>query len=188
MSKTSRSQRLRRRSSRSVPATITALVLLALAVAVAWLGISRLVTGSWPDFMSSIRESLAEFTWNSPAVWAAAVVLALIGLILLLAAILPGKHTAVRLAGPSDADAKSVETVISRRGLSRLASWHLDHADGVESTSVDSTARKVTATVRTPLRTTSELSRTLTESLERKFDEIGVDPAPQVVVRVRSTE
>ena len=97
MSKNSRSQRLRRRSSRSVPATITALVLLALAVALAWLGISRLVTGSWPGFMSSVGDSLAGLTWNSPAVWGASVVLALIGLILLLAAILPGKHTAIRI-------------------------------------------------------------------------------------------
>lgn len=186
MSPAPRSQALRRRSSRSVPATITAVVLLALAVAGAWIGISRLITGSWPTFLRSLREAMSELTWSSPAVWAVAAVLTLLGLIMVLAAILPGQHTAVRLTNPDGADSRSTETVMSRRGLAKLASTHLDQADGVDSASVKATARKVTATVRTPLHNAPELSGKLKSSLERKFAQIGLDPTPGVSVKVIS--
>jgi len=170
-----------------VPATITALILLALAVAGAWIGISRLITGMWPSFMTPVRQSLSNLSWSSPTLWAAAIILALVGLVLLLAAILPGHHTAVRLTSPDGTDDRSTETVISRRGLAKLASSHLDQADGVDSASVTATSRKVTATVRTPLRDAPELSGKLTRSLEHTFNQIGVDPAPRVTVKVMTT-
>lgn len=184
---TARSQSLRRRSSRSVPATITAVILLVVCIAVAWAAINRLLSGSWPSFLAPAGEFLSGQTWASPAVWAAAIIVALTGLILFLAAILPGKHTAIRLTGPDGADSKVTETVISRRGLAKLASSHLDQADGVDSASVTATAKKVTATVSTPLHNAPELAGKLTRSLERKFDQIGVDPAPRVTVKVMTT-
>ncbi|MBG6218236.1 hypothetical protein IWX75_002717 [Arthrobacter sp. CAN_A6] len=187
MSPSARSQPLRRRSSRTVPATITSLILLALAVTGAWVGISRLITGTWPSFLAPIRQSLSGLTWASPAIWTAAVILTIVGLVLFLAAILPGKHTTLRLRGPDGADSRSAETVISRRGLAKIASTHLDQADGVDSASVTATARKVTADVRTPLHNAPELRGKLQSSLERKFDQIGVDPSPRVTVRVRTT-
>lgn len=186
MSPAPRSQALRRRSSRSLPATITAVVLLALGVAGAWIGISRLITGSWPTFLAPIRQSLSELSWSSPALWATAIILTLLGLIMVLAALLPGKHTAVRLTNPDGTDPRSAETVMSRRGLAKLASTHLDQADGVDSASVKATARKVTATVRTPLHNAPELSGKLKNSLDRKFAQIGIDPAPRVTVKVVS--
>ncbi|KNC19849.1 hypothetical protein AC792_04240 [Arthrobacter sp. RIT-PI-e] len=186
MSNAPRSQSLRRRSSRSVPATILAALLLALAVVGAWVGISRLVTGTWPSFLAPIRQTLAGFTWESPALWATAIVLAVIGVFLLLAAILPGQHTTIRLTDPDGEDADTTETVMSRRGLAKLVGSHLDEADGVDSASVGATARKVTAVVRTPLHDASGFSDKLTRSLERKLEQVGVDPAPKVVVQVRT--
>ncbi|KNC18853.1 hypothetical protein AC792_09670 [Arthrobacter sp. RIT-PI-e] len=186
MSPTQQSQALRRRSSRSVPATILAALLLALAVVGAWAGISRLLTGSWPSFLAPIRQTLAEQSWNSPALWVVTIVLVVIGVILLLAAILPGQHTTIRLTNPEGTSTDIAETVISRRGLAKLASSHLDEADGVDSASVRATARKVTAVVRTPLYDTTGFSDKLTRSLERKFEQTGVDPAPRVHVQVRT--
>jgi hypothetical protein len=187
MSPRVRSQPLRRRTSRTVPAIITSVVLLAVAVAGAWIGINRLLTGTWPSFLAPIRQTLSSLTWASPAVWTAAVILTLVGLVLFLAAILPGNHTTLRLREPAGTDARSAETVISRRGLAKIASAHLGQADGVDSASVIATARKVTADVRTPLRNAPELKDKLTRSVERKFDNIGVDPAPRVMVRVRTS-
>ena len=43
-----RTRSLRRRPSRTIPATVVAVVLLALGVATAIAAISRLVQGSWP--------------------------------------------------------------------------------------------------------------------------------------------
>ncbi|MHA7156306.1 DUF6286 domain-containing protein [Arthrobacter sp. TMN-50] len=182
------SQALRRRSSRSLPATITAVVLLSLAAAAVWVGISRLVTGSWPPFLSTLREGLSTLTWNSPAIWAAATLLLLLGIVLLGAAVLPGKHTTVRLLGPAGADLRFSETVITRRGLTKITAAHLDQADGVDSTSVRATAKKIDVVVRTPLHNSGDLSKRLRESLTRKLERIGLDPVPTVVVRVRNSE
>ncbi|MGV0111765.1 DUF6286 domain-containing protein [Arthrobacter sp. CP30] len=182
-----RSQSLRRRSGRSLPATLTAVVLLALAGVGAWVGISRLLSGTWPSFLALIRQSLSSLTWASPALWAAAIILAILGLILLLAAILPGQHTTLTLTNPDGTDPHTAETVISRRGVAKLASEHLDQADGVDSASVTATAKKITALVRTPLHDAPELSDKLTRSLKRRLEQVGVDPSPRVVVRVRTT-
>ncbi|MHA7276513.1 DUF6286 domain-containing protein [Arthrobacter sp. Hz1] len=182
------SQSLRRRSSRSLPATITAAVLLGLAAAAVWIGISRLVTGSWPAFLSPLREGLSTLTWNSPAVWMAAIVFLILGIVLLGAALLPGRHTTARLSGPAGSDPRSSETVISRRGLTKITSAHLDQADGVDSTSVRATAKKIDVIVRTPLHDSGDLSDRLRDSLTRKLERIGLDPIPKVVVRVRTSE
>ena len=51
MSRTdARSTTLRRRPARTVPATITALLLLALGAGLVWAAVQRLVQGSWPTF------------------------------------------------------------------------------------------------------------------------------------------
>lgn len=181
------SQGLRRRPSRSGPATIAALVLLAGATTVAWAAISRLVTGTWPAFTDAARDAVSPLAWDSPAVWAAAILLVLLGLALLLAAILPGRHTTARLVGPGGGDARSAEAVISRRGLARISAAHVDQTDGVDSSSIRASAKKVEVLVKTPLRDAGELPGDLRDSLARKLRSLGLEPVPKVVVRVRTS-
>lgn len=178
---------LHRRSSRSLPATLTALVLLATAVAGAWIGITRIMTGTWPEFLRSGREASAYLTWSSPAVITAAIIMALLGLILLLAALLPGQHSTIRLDEPENRRAGNSEAVLTRRGLSKIAAAHIDRTDGVDRSSVTTTAKRMDVSVRTPLHYAGDLSNRLEASLNTKMHDLGVTPKPAIKVRVRTT-
>ncbi|WP_026549662.1 DUF6286 domain-containing protein [Arthrobacter sp. Br18] len=178
---------LRRRSSRSLPATIIAILLLTTAALAVWIGVTRITTAEWPPFLASIREDVASLAWDSPALWTTAIILILIGLVLLLTAILPGKHNTARIQGPDSADEHFSETAMSRRGVARLAVAHVDQTDGVDSSTVKATAKKVDVHVRTPLHDAGNLSEQLTSSLTRKLQDVGLNPTPKVSVRVRAT-
>ncbi|WP_146067396.1 DUF6286 domain-containing protein [Arthrobacter sp. SX1312] len=183
----SRTQSLHRRSSRSLPATLTALVLLSAAVAGAWMGITRIATGSWPDFLRSGREASASLTWNSPTVITASIIAALLGLILLLAALLPGRHSTVRLNEPDGRRAGNSEAVLTRRGLSKIAAAHVDRMDGVDRSSVTTTAKRMDVSVRTPLHDAGDLGNRLQASLDTRMDDLGITPKPVIRVRVGTT-
>lgn len=187
MSHPSTSQSLHRRSSRSLPATLTALVLLAVSVAGAWIGITRITTGSWPGFLGAAREGLAPLAWNSPQVVAAAIILSALGLILLLAGILPGQRGTIRLVEPENRRGGTSEAVVTLRGLSRIAAAHIDRTDGVDRSSVSTTATRMDVEVRTPLHDAGDLADRLKASLGTKMQELGVTPQPVITVRVRTT-
>ena len=73
MSRTdAKSRRLRRRPSRIVPATIVAVVLLALGVLAAIAAIARLVNGTWASQVTGPARTVAGLTWGSAAVITAA--------------------------------------------------------------------------------------------------------------------
>ncbi|WP_434993645.1 DUF6286 domain-containing protein [Arthrobacter sp. Ld5] len=152
-----------------------------------WAGITRIVTGTWPEVLNSGREASAALTWNSPAVVTAAIMATLLGLILLLAALLPGPHSTVRLNGPDGRRAGNSEAVLTRRGLSRIAAAHIDRTDGVDRSSVTTTARRMEVSVRTPLHDAGDLGNRLEASLTTKLDDLGITPKPVVRVRVGTT-
>lgn len=184
----STAQSLHRRSSRSVPATLTALVLLSAAVAGTWMGVTRLVTGTWPDVLRSGRDAAGSLTWNSATVTTAAIIATLLGLILLLAALLPGPHSTVRLDEPGDRRAGHSEAVLTRRGLSKIAAAHIDRTDGVDRSSVTTTAKRMEVDVRTPLHDAGDLGHRLETSLSTKLDDLGITPKPAIRVRVGTTD
>jgi len=178
------SQSLQRRSSRSLPASVTAIVLLVIAGLAVWAAVAYLAAGEWPRFIVAAGEAAAGATWNDPWVWAGAIVALLAGLVLLLAAVLPGRHTAIRI--PADSANGLTEVVISRRGLARLSAAHVGHTDGVESSSATATGKAVSVVVSTSLHEPGTLSRDIKDSLEGRFRDIGLNPLPRVSVRVRT--
>lgn len=95
-----RAANLRHRTSRALPALIVGVVLLASGAALSWIAITRLVNGAWPAFLAGPRDWLIGLAWGSPAVWAAGAVMAIIGLVLLLAAVVPGPFNALPLQSP----------------------------------------------------------------------------------------
>ncbi len=64
-----RSTRLRHRPSRAIPALIAGTIILAAGVALVWLSVTRLVSGSWPAVLQGPVDWLAGLAWNDPAVW-----------------------------------------------------------------------------------------------------------------------
>lgn len=179
------SKSLHRRSSRTLPAVFTSLVLLILAGLAAWGAVAYLAGGSWPAFLAATDAGVSGITWNNPGLWAAAIVVLIAGLVLLFAAILPGQHTAARITGATSTGL--TETVITRRGLARLAAAHADQTDGVESSSATATGKSVAVVVSTSLHEPGSLSRDIKDSLDRKFRDVGLTPAPRVSVRVRTS-
>lgn len=179
---------LRRRPSRGVPATLVALVVLAVAVAATTAAVTRLASGSWPGWAADPARSVAQQSWGAAPVLAAAVVGVVLGLVLLLAALLPGRRTGV----PVDltvTSAEQSEVVITQRGVARLAAAAADEVDGVESVDVSVSARLVRVEVVTASRSDVESVRSAVQSsVEDRLDVLGSGPVCEVQTRVRSRE
>ncbi|MCC9144428.1 MULTISPECIES: DUF6286 domain-containing protein [unclassified Arthrobacter] len=191
---------MRRRPSRSVPAAISAVLLLALGVGLVWGAIARLVQGSWPPFVTEPLRWLGETGWNSTRGWTGAVVLLLIGLVLLLCAMIPGEFSTLPLrakpvnmpglpgAGESGGvpSVRGGETVVmSRRAVARLAASTCNHIDGVASASATASARKVHLEVSTALHGTSDLEHWVVDGVRSRLAATGLDPVPVVTATIR---
>ncbi|GAB3526711.1 DUF6286 domain-containing protein [Arthrobacter monumenti] len=188
MSKTSRSKSLRRRPSRALAASIVAIVLLAVGAAAASVSIVRLSTGNWPGYLSPATQWLTSLSWNSIGLWATAIVLAVIGVILLLSALIPGKFNGIRLqSGHEDRDT-STEVLLSNRALTRLATAHADRMDGVTSSRATSKGKRVRLRVTSPLRQPGDLRRRVADSVSERLQSTAPVTNPKIGVNVRSTE
>ncbi|MCQ2000018.1 DUF6286 domain-containing protein [Arthrobacter zhaoxinii] len=191
---------MRRRPSRSVPATISAVLLLALGVALVWAAVVRLTQGTWPVFVTEPLRWLSETGWDSSRGWTGAVVLLLIGVILLLCGMIPGDFSALPLQAkpvnmpglPGAAESGGVPSVrggenvvMSRRAVARLAASTCDHIDGVASASATASSRKVHVDVTTALHGTSDVQHWVVDGVRSRLAATGLDPVPEVTASVR---
>lgn len=194
---------MRRRPGRSGPAIITALLLLALGVALVWAAVIRLVDGTWPVFVTEPLAWLAGTSWDSPQGWTAAVVLLLLGGILLLCGLIPGEYSALPLrakpvnmpglpgAGESGGvpSVRGGETVVmSRRAVARLAASTCHHIDGVSSASATASGRRVHLEVTTALHGTADLQHWVVDGVRSRLAATGLEPVPEVTASIRTRE
>ena len=186
---------LRSRPSRSVPATICAVVLLALGVAAIVISLLRLTSGSWPETLTAPVQWLADSAWNTPGVWALGIALAVVGLVLLLAGIIPGRFhdLPVRLPRAGDpaaeqATAGEPSAVMSRRAVAQLAAATCEHIDGVSSASATATDRDVRVSVATALHDTRDLQRWVGDGVHSRLEASGLDPVPRVRVAIHQRD
>ena len=84
------------RPSRSVPATILALILLVAGGLGAWLTGYRLITGSWPHRMVNTLDTVGAASLSSIAMLVAAGIAAAFGIFLVIAALWPGRESTSR--------------------------------------------------------------------------------------------
>lgn len=137
--------RLDRRPPRSLPVVMVGLLLLAGGLAASWLLGTLLVEGSWPAPARDVLDSVGALTLDSTPVHLAAGILAVLGLLLLLAALVPGTPSrSLVLSGEIPGS-----TVVSRRDLARRVSLRVEHGDGVHSARTRITGRRVDVLVRT---------------------------------------
>lgn len=181
-----RSRRLRRRPSRVVPATIVAVVLLALGVLTAIAAISRLVTGTWDSRVTGPAGSIAALTWGSTAVITTGVVLAVVGLVLLVAGLKLGAFRTVQLAAPAGGQVDETDYVISTRALARLAAAQADTVDGVDHVSASASGRRVHVGVTTDSEQADEIRGRVQSGVTERLVAAGVSPAPKVSTTVRT--
>jgi hypothetical protein len=177
---------MRRRPRRTIPAAITALILLSVCVLTAISAI-QLLAGQRPLISYAALADLAHTTrWDSLAVAAAAGLVMLIGLILLLTAILPGRPTVIPLRATDTAVTDSgaaLDAGASRRSLRSTLRAAADAVDGVTATTLTLRRRTVTAVVRTHRTTPEGLAEAVRAAISQRLDQIS--PATRPAVRVR---
>lgn len=165
-----------RRSRRTMPAALTALVLLAASVVVAVTAI-QLALGEAPLLpYDALAGRLHDTTWSATEVAVAGGVAAAVGLLLLLVAVVPGRARTAPL---------DERTAVSVRGL-RNALRSAAHVDGVESAAVKVRRRRVRAVVRTRRSVADGLGDAVRTALEHRVGELALARPPQVVVRVKA--
>lgn len=190
---TPRNTSLRRRPSRTVPALLVSALMLLAGVGLSWVSISRLAQGVWPAFFRGPRTWLGDLSWDSPSTWAIGAGLVLIGLILLLAALIPGQYNALRIDAPeshSESAQRSTrrDYVLTRGGLAKLAGARADQVDGISAVSASATPRRVNLSVSTPLRETRQLQARIVEAVEDRINSLGLSKPVRVNVSVRTED
>lgn len=183
----SRSRRLRRRPSRTIPATIVAVVLLALGALTATVAIARLVNGTWPTQVTGAAGTISALTWGSAAIIITGAVSALIGLILLIAGVKLGAFkTATLQTGQPSQTVGDTDFVISTRSMARLAAARADQVDGVDTVSASASGRRVQLQVTTTSEQAAEIRDQVRQGVTETLSGAGVQPMPRITATVRT--
>ena len=178
---------MRRLPRRTIPAAVTAVVLLGVCVLTAISAI-QLLAGQRPLVSYAALADLAHTTrWDSLAVAVAAGVVMLLGLILLTAAILPGRPTVIPLQAADTGTGTVLDTGASRRSLRSTLHAAANAVDGVTATRLTLRRRTVTAAVRTHRTTPEGLAEAVRAAISRRLDQISPATRPDVRVRVIAT-
>ncbi|RKW69922.1 DUF6286 domain-containing protein [Galactobacter caseinivorans] len=170
-----------RRPSRVVPNALVALVLLVAGGLVSWAAIARLSTGTWQEPVGSWVTALRSLRWQDTAVLWAAGALALIGVVLLLCVLVPGRRHN-QLVTPALAD--GAEETLTLGALSAYVESALQQVDGVHQASARSRAGAVRASVRTPLRDRDALGKQATAAAQAAVDRLPLGRRTKVSVTV----
>ena len=180
----------RTRPARVVPAVVVAVVLLLIAVALGWAAIAAIAAGggsanaAMTDGYSGF-ESLGRLQWAAPAVIAAGCVLALLGLIALIAGISPGGRRIIGYRAEAPEHIEHFEVVLPTSALSNLAAAAADSVDGVSSVRAASNASSTNVSFSTPVRDNAEIRDEVDAAVTQRFASIALDRTPTVKVRAQ---
>ncbi len=175
-----------RRPRRTAPAAIVAAVLLAVCVVVA-IAVIQSLLGRRPFVR---LEQLLSFTsgqqWNSVVTIVIAIVVAVLGLILLFAALRPGTPTVLPLARITDRDGSPVaDAGVRRRTLDKDLTAAASTVPGVSRARVSARRGTVTAEVSTAAADSDAVPGQVRERLEARLEEIAPARTPKVRIRAR---
>ncbi|MGB7449353.1 MAG: DUF6286 domain-containing protein [Ornithinimicrobium sp.] len=185
--KDQRTSSLRRRPSRAVPAVVSALALLAVGVALVWMAISELTSGAWPDPAARSAGWAAGLTWGANGLLIVAATATLLGVVLLLCAVTPGKPNALRIrTEPLQGADGTTEVVMTRRSVAKLANARAHEVDGVDAASTKVRSRSVGVSVATPSTQRGDLQQTVTHRVRIALEAAGLEPVPTVSATVRT--
>jgi len=176
-----------RRPRRSTPATIVATVLLALCVLIA-VAVVQSLLGQTPILgLDQLLAVTSGQRWNSAATVAVAIVLAVLGLVLLIAGLRPGKPTVVPLARMEYPDGRpGADAGVRRATLAKDLATTAGAVAGVTGADVSARRSRITATVRVAAADPAAVPGQVRERLEARVAAIGPSPRPKVRVRARA--
>lgn len=174
---------LRRRPARALPSALVCLAVLLVVGYLIWAMVVRLADGQWPEPIATAVPAILETPLSHPGVLTAAIIATVLGVILLLCAILPGRyrHSVLRL--DESLYPGSQETVLTHRGLANIVRTRTSRLDGVGSVSSKVTGRRVELAVRTPLHETGEVTERVRAKAEDTIGRIPFVQPPTVTTR-----
>lgn len=136
-----------RRPSRSVPSILLAVVLLAVGSLGVWMLGHRLFVGTWPESTVSTLTAIGSTNLGSAVAIIVAGVIAVFGVIMIIAALVPGLPDCVEVFP----DTIPGQTVVRRRDLAKLFESQIEQIDGVHSVIVTTHRSRVDVVVRSLL-------------------------------------
>lgn len=170
------------RPRRVWPASVVAVLIAAITIAIAVLVVSQLAGRSiTPPGYQALIDRLLSTRWDDLAARIAAAVIGVLGLILLWLALRPGRPRAIPLAGTEP----DVVLVVTRGGLGRALGAAAADVDAVDKTRVKVRGGHVKVTVTTPLRDPGQLAEHVRAAVAARLDELQPARPPRLVVRVR---
>lgn len=174
---------MKRRPRRSGLATATAVVVLAACVLVTVVAI-QMIIGERPWIRyDSVATALHDARWDAVGTAVVGGAVALVGLVLLVAAVVPGRPAVLPLAG----DEPDLDSGANRRSTRAALRATASGVDGVRSAKLRLTGGRVVAAVRTDRVDPAGIDEAVRAALSRRLDQITPERRPSVRVRVRST-
>jgi len=149
---------LRRRPARVIPAVLVCVAILIPVGYLVWAIIIRFSTGSWPGPIATGAPVVLQTPVSDPAVIAAAIISGILGVILILCAVLPGRYRHSALRVDESLYGGEQETVLTHRGLANILRTRTGRLDGVEHVTATVTDRRAELSVHTPLHATGEVT------------------------------
>lgn len=172
---------MKRRPRRGLAAAIVALVLCAAGALVAVITIQMLLgERPWVSYDWAAR-TLHDTRWSDLAVLITGIALSVLGLLVLLAAVLPGKPTVLPLRDHGS----GLDSGASRRSFRGTLRVAAASVDGVSGARLSLGRRKVRAAVRTNRVTTTGLDDAVRTAVEHRLAQIG--PAGELTVLTRAS-
>lgn len=172
------------RPSRTVPVTILAVLMVIVGVLAAVAGGYRLSTGALPSWARWARGWMTTPSWTSTPVLVTVIVIAVLTLLCLLWAIVPGRRSGVEPTGPVEAGT-SREIVMDNSELTGWVRRWLEQEDGVKSASVKTRGRKLTVSVETDVSDPEALRERITSQIVSRLDSLELKRPLDVRVRFR---
>lgn len=176
-----------RRPRRSVPAVIVAVLLLALCASVI-VAVVQSLLGQTPFVtLAQLLSVSSSQRWSSAATIVVAVVLAVLGLILLVAALRPGRPTVVPLGRIQYGEGRpGADAGVRRHTLAKDLTASARSVAGVTAAEVSAGRSRIVARVRVAAADPAAVPGQVRDRLEQRVAEIGPAPRPTVRVRARA--
>lgn len=169
---------LTHRPARSTPAIILAFLAIIIGGVLVWVIGGRLLDGSWPESIAERMHQIGALRLDSTPVLITAGVLAVLGLVFLISALIPGDagRRAI-LAGEVPG-----QTAVSRRDIARRVERRVERVDGVADVRARLSGRTLSVHVRTPVDETDPVLRRSRDAVQETIDELApiIDIRPRV--------
>jgi hypothetical protein len=168
------------RPSRTVPATIMGVILLTMGALGLWIVGTRLLTGEWPAQTEQSLSTIGELQMDSMPMLITLIALALLGLMMLLAALWPGR----RMNHEVFPDEVPGTTVMRRHDIAHRITHALERTDGVQRARTHLSRRRAEVTVYAVV-PDQEMRARAHAAAQGAIEELSPQVVPRIHLRLR---